>query len=325
MRDAEKAATGTSGPSAPVVPTEGSAERRKREDNLVRTHLGLVSEAVSALARWAPRDVDRADLTAASLAGLAHTARAYDQSRGSFIRFAKSRVYGAVVDELRARGRAQRGARAKERLLDETSDRLAAQLKRRPSVDELALAMGIGEQQVDVMTDGRSGPALVNLSSLVEGGPKGAALPAPPAADEAILEKELRSYLVAAVHHLPSRMRRIVIGSFVQGLSTATIAAERGVGETGVSQLKAKAMVLLRDAINAQLDPDLVPERSSRSVNHDSYYAAVASFHGYHRRLHSGSGLLSSLGAAPTPEATGPVACPRPSSTRGPATRVVAL
>ncbi len=49
----------------------------------------------------------------------------------------------------------------------------------------------------------------------------------------------------------------------------AEIADELGVTESRVSQLRAEAMVLLRDALNSQLDPELVgaaraPDRRAR-------------------------------------------------------------
>ena len=58
------------------------------------------------------------------------------------------------------------------------------------------------------------------------------------------------------------------------------IAAELGVTESRVSQLRAEALVLLRDGLNTQLNPDLVrtPDRPGGCVarRREAYYAQIA-------------------------------------------------
>ena len=63
----------------------------------------------------------------------------------------------------------------------------------------------------------------------------------------------------------------------------AEIAATLGVTESRVSQLRAEALVLLRDALNRELEPDLVPERprpgGAADRRREAYFAAVAARH----------------------------------------------
>ena len=63
----------------------------------------------------------------------------------------------------------------------------------------------------------------------------------------------------------------------------AEIAATLGVTESRVSQLRAEALVLLRDALNNALDPDLVPEAArpggAAARRREAYFAAVAARH----------------------------------------------
>jgi RNA polymerase sigma factor for flagellar operon FliA len=58
------------------------------------------------------------------------------------------------------------------------------------------------------------------------------------------------------------------------------IAAELGVTESRVSQLRAEALVLLRDGLNSHLDPQLVdePDRPGGCVarRREAYYAQIA-------------------------------------------------
>ena len=63
----------------------------------------------------------------------------------------------------------------------------------------------------------------------------------------------------------------------------AELAAELGVTESRISQLRAEAMVLLRDGINSQLDPHLVPVHDRpegvAARRREAYFAAVAERH----------------------------------------------
>ncbi|MBN9375690.1 MAG: flagellar biosynthesis protein FliA, partial [Cellulomonas sp.] len=76
------------------------------------------------------------------------------------------------------------------------------------------------------------------------------------------------------------RLRVVVVGLYLQDRTIADLAAELGVTESRISQLRTEALGLLRDGMNASLDPDLVPaaqrpqgvaERRRRA-----YFAAVA-------------------------------------------------
>jgi RNA polymerase sigma factor for flagellar operon FliA len=75
------------------------------------------------------------------------------------------------------------------------------------------------------------------------------------------------------------------------------LAEEFGVTDSRISQMRSEALVLLRNAINAQLDPELVPaERSEwKTKRRAAYYVAVASHDDYRRRLEQGAGQLANL------------------------------
>jgi RNA polymerase sigma factor for flagellar operon FliA len=111
------------------------------------------------------------------------------------------------------------------------------------------------------------------------------------------LDNEKRSYLVAAVQHLPERLRRVVIGYFFEELPMQVLAEELGVTDSRISQMRAEALLLLKDAMNSQLDPDLVLIENQGRVakRRCAYYAAVASHDDYKRRLAPEAGQLSSI------------------------------
>ena len=73
-----------------------------------------------------------------------------------------------------------------------------------------------------------------------------------------MLDRERKAYLIDAVHALPERLRRVVIGYFFEERSMQDLADELGVSESRISQLRAEALLLLKDGINSQLEPDAV-------------------------------------------------------------------
>lgn len=269
------------------------------EEELVRRHLPLVNYTVSEVAARIPRHVNRDDLVSAAMAGLAQAARSFVPERGvSFQRFASARIRGALLDELRSRDWATRSVRSKARDVAQTTDRLTARLGRQPTLAELAEAMGSTQAELQAVEADVHRALVLNFEALpAEGGHEPAGLSGLPGPDEAVLDNERRAYLVAAVEHLPERLRRVVMGYFFEELPMAELAEELGVTDSRISQMRAEAMELLRDALNSQLDPDLVvPDHSGRTAKRRAaYFAAVASHDDYRQRLSADAGQLTKL------------------------------
>ena len=67
------------------------------------------------------------------------------------------------------------------------------------------------------------------------------------------------------------------------------IAAELGETESRVSELRAEALILLRDGLNAHLDPDTLPGRAPArqplARRRAAYHAAIAACSDFRARL----------------------------------------
>lgn len=248
-------------------------------DALVTDNLALVGYHVSEVLARVPATVHRDDLTSAGQLALVLASRSYDPSTGvPFPRYAALRIRGALIDELRSMDWASRGARHRARELSATSDRLTSQLGRQPSRTELAAALGTDAAGVEqARADAERRVLSIEAS-------------ATPIADQvrddglgpeaALLLGEQLHYLRAAVDTLPERLRAVVEGLFLEDRSVAELADELGVTQSRISQLRTEALGLMRDGMNAALEPGLVrggerpdgvAERRRRA-----YYASVA-------------------------------------------------
>jgi RNA polymerase sigma factor FliA len=263
------------------------------EDALVREHLPLVRRAVAELSARMPRHAPRDDLMSAGMVGLAQAARNYDESRGvPFHRYAATRIKGALLDELRTHDWASRPVRAKARQMEVTTEKLVAKFGRTPTAEEVAEAMGVQKSTIDGLNQDLHRATVLNYEAMIQSGESDSVLLVDDHDPEGdLLDRERNAYLVDAVKALPERLRIVVLGYFFEDRSMQEIGLELGVSESRVSQLRAEALDLLRDGMNAQLDPSLVeaPTRPTGRVarRKAAYYEAIANSSTPRERLDS--------------------------------------
>lgn len=253
-------------------------------EELVTAHMPLVGHIVRQTMGRVPAHVDRDDLMSAGLAALLQAARAYDAERGvPFASYASTRIRGAVLDELRGIDWASRSVRRTARDLESTRNKLTAQLGRQATDAEVATALGMSPEEVAANDEdvaraqvlSLQGAGETNLDDLLPG--------TAPSPEDLIEHQEKLAYLVEAIDELPDRLRVVVRDYFFAERPMADIAAELGVTESRVSQMRAEALVLLRDALNHELAPEMMakPSRPDGCANRrrEAYFAAVAARH----------------------------------------------
>jgi RNA polymerase sigma factor FliA len=95
-----------------------------------------------------------------------------------------------------------------------------------------------------------------------------------------LIKREQLGYLRDAITELPERLRIVVQQYFFEQRKMADIAAELGVTESRVSQLRSEALVLLREgmqAVEGTPPIDITTGGSRRRTSaRDAYRAAVA-------------------------------------------------
>lgn len=253
-------------------------------DDLITAHMPLVGHIVRETIGRVPSHVSRDDLTSAGLTALVLAARAFDPARGvPFDRYAATRIRGALLDELRSVDWASRSVRRRARDLAETRSQLANVLGRTPTVAEVAQAAGMTPAEVAANDDDVSRAQVLSLQGSAATPIEDLVPTREPSPEELVEHAERLTYLREAIEELPDRLRVVVQDYFFADRPMAAIAAELHVTDSRISQMRAEALALLRDALNHALEPSLV--RSAVKAGgvaqgrRERYFAAVAARH----------------------------------------------
>ena len=277
---------------------------------LVEDHLGLVQQVVSQVAGHFPRHVDRRDLARAGALGLVEAAQRFDASRGvPFERFAARRIRGAILDAVRAVDWAPRSVRAAGRNLEAVEQQLASTQGSSPSDADVAAALGVSAAELRAVRNRVHRAVVLALDGFSGGGgddddlslgdvlaDRTAAEPA-----EELESRELLGYLHDAVALLPDRYREVVVGYFLEGRTSADLAASFGVTESRISQVRSEALALLRSGIEAQYERPAAAaapgHRGPRGARRQADFAtALGCARGWKERLGDGRPALAAAG-----------------------------
>ncbi len=191
---------------------------------MLEAHMTLVHQVVAPIARRVPANVQRADLFAAGVFGLVDSLRKNGGDSGTtFEWYARTRIRGAVLDELRAQDWLKRRAR----------DAVNA-AQRDEGEAETVLFIGLDE-----------------LSAIDEEEYLASCETNPAAAYEA---KETGQILARALDKLPERERKVIGMYYFEDAKYKAIGTKLGISEARVFQLHARALGRLKNAFRAMPD-----------------------------------------------------------------------
>jgi RNA polymerase sigma factor for flagellar operon FliA len=252
-----------------------SAQSVEQQKNRVEAGLPFVEALARRMAATMPHSIDLSDLVQDGVIGLIDAAERFDESRGiKFETFAERRIRGAMIDALR-KDAWPRGVRRVRRELEAAREKLRVTLGHEPSLADLAHEIGADEK--------RLGKTIVRINTIESTSPLScgdhldeAQLPAvlvpaePDRPDLAYEKSEVRDRVRGAIESLPARERRVISLYYYNEVTMKEIGAELGVNESRVSQLHARALRRLREA----LGPDTTPAVALRAIRS----AAVLAF-----------------------------------------------
>jgi len=226
--------------------------------------LPFVEALARRMASTMPHSIDVGDLVQDGVLGLIDAAHRFDAARGiKFETFAERRVRGAMIDALR-RDAWTRGVRRQRRELDAAREALRRELGHEPSLADLAARVGSDEKRLSRtilrITTIESTSPLASGEHVDESSLPPALVPSEPDSPAVAYEKrETRDRVRTAIQGLPWRERK-VIGLYYYGeITMKEIGAEIGVNESRVSQLHARAIKRLREALG-EMNPEQAVE-----------------------------------------------------------------
>lgn len=251
-------------------------------DERIRLGIPLVHYAVNDLSARVPRHVAREDLVSAGFLGLAQAAKSWDPNRQvTFERYARTRIRGALLDELRGRDWATRSVRGQARHLRAATEEHTRTTGNAPSSAELATSMGLTTTELAQLTAQVHRTTVLQFDAIfTQAGDAPISAPEEDTPLESLLHRERLAYLRDAVTALPERLRKVVIEYFFEQRQMQDIAADLGVTESRVSQLRAEAITFLRAGMAPVVDEqdELMEARTTgRSTPRVAAYLAEVS------------------------------------------------
>jgi RNA polymerase sigma factor FliA len=215
--------------------------------SLIARNESWVRQQASALARRLPSNVEKADLIQAGLIAVAQAALGFEwegdpdseEAKEAFVRYARMRVKGAMLDELRQMDHLGRAQRRKVKVIQIARERLQASTGVRPSLAELSAACGIEMEEI-VKLD-QAAQALQTQNFDEEPNAQGIQMQHPATSkdevearvDTGILMRRLEKFFAA----LPDRERQVIDSYLGVGMTPVELADSLKVSPSRISQL----------------------------------------------------------------------------------------
>lgn len=228
--------------------------RARRLDPAVRQallaeHVPMVRRVATRMASRYPSCVDVEDLVNMGMFGLIDAVDRFEADRSlSFTAYARIRVKGAIVDEMRRTDWVPRSVRDRGDRLRESETKLLRDLGRAPTEQELAKELGVTtERLLELQSNSQIHNVVSMEETLGDDNTLGEAIAGEWEAPDATTEAaDFRNTVREAVGCLPDRDRMIVELHYFREKGFREIGTLLGVTESRVSQLHTRIMERLR-------------------------------------------------------------------------------
>jgi RNA polymerase sigma factor for flagellar operon FliA len=214
---------------------------------LIARNQSWVRKQAQALVRHLPANVERADLIQVGLIAVAQAAVSFEwegdrdtpEAQEAFVRYARMRVKGAMLDELRQMDFLTRGERRKIKVIQIARERLRHSQGREPALSDLARATAMPAEEISALLQAdQMGRNQVNVDDS-DDEPHHHFHPATPReevearVDTGIVLRRLESFFA----ELPERERMVIDAYLGIGLTPVEVARSLKVTPSRVSQI----------------------------------------------------------------------------------------
>ncbi len=214
-------------------------------DDLIQRYAPLIDRAARRIAVRTGLRSAFDDLWSAGALGLLEAAPRFDAARGvSFETFVEHRIRGAMLDELRKMDHLPRRLRSRTDDVQKVKQKLAAQLGRDATTEEVAQAMNVDLEELSGL-EALLEPH-VSLDKAAHVLASGDGNSGEPGIEEKIERAQLTKALSEGFKKLPERLQVVMGLHYVEGLTYREIAKMLDVSEPRVCQLHADGLKRLR-------------------------------------------------------------------------------
>lgn len=236
-------------------------EQKETEWNTVENYLPLVKSIVARMRIYFPESVEVEDIYSVALAGLISAVRNYDSSKGKhFGSYAKVRIRGSILDELRRIDWLTRDERQKAKYYNGVVEELTNRFKRPPTDIEICKEMEISSKEqskiiqmkrpiyhlpIDMPAGESDGDSPLFYDILSD--------PTELDGRDIAENHELIELLKNLIGELEVTQQRVLMMYYLEGLRLGEIAVVLGLTESRICQIHGNALSLLRRQLNENM------------------------------------------------------------------------
>lgn len=236
----------------------------EEKERLILQHAPLVKYMALRLVSRLPSSVQADDLFNAGIIGLIDAIDKFDPTQGiQFETYAKIRIRGAMLDEIRSMDWVPRSLRQKSSSLERACSTLEQRLGCDPSDEQIAEEMGISLDEYFQILDDIKGISVLpeDIHEAVQENRCARSMSTD--GDEAfqqIHQAQLKGLLTQAIAALPKKEQLVLSLYYYEELTMKEIGAVLGYTESRISQIHTKAVLRLRGKLARKLKKDDLPE-----------------------------------------------------------------
>lgn len=241
-------------------PLAGQTER----DKAVMEHGDLVKYIAFRLISRLPDHIAVEDLISAGVLGLIDAFEKYDSGQGiPFEYYAKIRIKGAMLDEIRSMDWIPRSLRQKSSVIEKACISLEQRLGRDATEEEIAQELNLDMDEFHKLMDEIKGISFLpeNVHDIIHENRETNTLSSD--SEElfnATYREEIRQHLAEAITGLAEKEQLVLSLYYYEELTMKEIGVTLGYTESRISQIHTKAMLKLRTRLSKKLKAEDLPE-----------------------------------------------------------------
>ena len=228
-------------------------------EQIILEYASLVKVVAGRLSMYLGYNVEYDDLVGYGIFGLIDAIDKYDANKDvKFETYASLRIRGSILDQIRKMDWIPRTVRQKQKKLDEAVKRIEMKTRRNVRDEELALELGLSEEELAVWQSQLKVTNVVSLNEYVEQGSE-------PVMDahgnshfiqpeDQIQEDELKQVLKDTLELLTEKERKVIELYYYEELTLKEISKVLEVTESRISQLHTKALLKMRKKMGNYMD-----------------------------------------------------------------------